>query len=212
MLGCVFCFYTSFERTYVGGYLSHFSHAYKFLGFFWWGGRGNLGVSSKEARLHVACWWRILWPCNDIPPKRNKVYVQHTSDSYSIEESIDKYIFYSFWAWYKNYASSRRAWLWKFTSVRKNLKITLQWNVLLVATPLSGKHPFTVKNWSLVTARKRSLRRLCFYTCLSFILFTGGGGVVSQHAMGQQYIRSCISVESQLVWRQHTGNIKCMMG
>ena len=26
----------------------------------------------------------------------------------------------------------------------------------------------------LFTARKRSLRRLCFYTCLSFILFTGG--------------------------------------
>ena len=25
-----------------------------------------------------------------------------------------------------------------------------------------------------VTAHKRSLRRLCFYTCLSFILFTGG--------------------------------------
>ena len=25
-----------------------------------------------------------------------------------------------------------------------------------------------------ITARKRSLRRLCFYTCLSFILFTGG--------------------------------------
>ena len=35
---------------------------------------------------------------------------------------------------------------------------------------------------------------------------------VSQHAMGQQYIGSCTSVESQLVWRQHTGNIKCMMG
>ena len=26
-----------------------------------------------------------------------------------------------------------------------------------------------------ITARKRSLRRLCFYRCLSFILFTGGG-------------------------------------
>ena len=30
----------------------------------------------------------------------------------------------------------------------------------------------------IFTARKRSLRRLCFYTCLSFILFTGGGGRV----------------------------------
>ena len=27
-----------------------------------------------------------------------------------------------------------------------------------------------------ITARKRSLQRLCFYTCLSVILFTGGGG------------------------------------
>ena len=29
-------------------------------------------------------------------------------------------------------------------------------------------------NCFLVTARKRSLQRLCFYTCLSVILFTGG--------------------------------------
>ena len=27
-----------------------------------------------------------------------------------------------------------------------------------------------------ITVRKRSLRRLCFYICLSVILFTGGGG------------------------------------
>ena len=27
----------------------------------------------------------------------------------------------------------------------------------------------------IFTARKRSLRRVCFYTCLSIILFTGGG-------------------------------------
>ena len=30
----------------------------------------------------------------------------------------------------------------------------------------------------IFTARKRSLRRLCFYRCLSFILFTGGACVV----------------------------------
>ena len=30
------------------------------------------------------------------------------------------------------------------------------------------------KNISIFTARKQSLRRLCFYTCLSVILFTGG--------------------------------------
>ena len=35
----------------------------------------------------------------------------------------------------------------------------------------------------IFTARKRSLRSLCFYTCLSVILFTGGGGVVTQHAL-----------------------------
>ena len=31
------------------------------------------------------------------------------------------------------------------------------------------------KDLKLITARKRSLQRLCFYTCLSVILFTGGG-------------------------------------
>ena len=43
---------------------------------------------------------------------------------------------------------------------------------------------------SIITARKRSLRRLCFYTCPSVILFMGGGmvswhalQVVSQHAL-----------------------------
>ena len=30
-------------------------------------------------------------------------------------------------------------------------------------------------NFPLLPPAKRSLRRLCFYTCLSFILFTGGG-------------------------------------
>ena len=35
----------------------------------------------------------------------------------------------------------------------------------------------------IFTARKRSLRRLCFYTCLSFILFTGGACVVAWGGM-----------------------------
>ena len=39
-----------------------------------------------------------------------------------------------------------------------------------------------------------------------------GGEVVSQHAMGQHYISSCTGVESQLEWRQDTGDIKCKMG
>ena len=34
----------------------------------------------------------------------------------------------------------------------------------------------------IITARKRSLRRLCFYLCLSVILFTGGGWSASVHA------------------------------
>ena len=34
---------------------------------------------------------------------------------------------------------------------------------------------------SIFTARKRSLRRLCFYTCLSFILFTGGGEYLTRY-------------------------------
>ena len=35
--------------------------------------------------------------------------------------------------------------------------------------------PPTKLQEGIITARKRSLQRLCFYTCLSFILFTGGG-------------------------------------
>ena len=35
-----------------------------------------------------------------------------------------------------------------------------------------------LKEFPVITARKRSLRRLCFYRCLSFILFTGGAFVV----------------------------------
>ena len=45
---------------------------------------------------------------------------------------------------------------------------------------------------------------------LSVILFTGG--VVSQHAPGSHYISSCTGADTWLVWRQHIGNIKCMMG
>ena len=41
--------------------------------------------------------------------------------------------------------------------------------------PQTVRHQF----WEcpVITARKRSLRRLCFYTCLSVILFTGEGGL-----------------------------------
>ena len=39
---------------------------------------------------------------------------------------------------------------------------------------------------TLVTARKRSLRRLCFYTCLSVILFTAGESTwAGKHPLGR---------------------------
>ena len=43
-------------------------------------------------------------------------------------------------------------------------------------TTTTGLHveTSTCYNQNIFTARKRSLRRLCFYTCLSVILFTGG--------------------------------------
>ena len=47
---------------------------------------------------------------------------------------------------------------------RKNSRVVLPYNVDRVKR--------------FVTARKRSLRRLCFYTCLSVILFTGGSASV----------------------------------
>ena len=34
-----------------------------------------------------------------------------------------------------------------------------------------------LEHFEIITVRKRSLRRLCFYTCLSVILSTGGGGM-----------------------------------
>ena len=43
----------------------------------------------------------------------------------------------------------------------------------------------------------------------------GGGGIpacLAGHMTRQQYISRCTVDVSQLVWRQQTGNIKCMMG
>ena len=62
-------------------------------------------------------------------------------------------------------------------------------------------------------ARKLSLRRLCFYRCVS--VHRRGVGIpacLAGHMTRQQYIRRCTVDVSQLVWRQHTSNIKCMMG
>ena len=48
----------------------------------------------------------------------------------------------------------------------------------------TGIVPKPFKLLGIFTARKRSLRKLCFYTCLSVILFMWGRGlVVSQHAL-----------------------------
>ena len=65
----------------------------------------------------------------------------------------------------------------------------------------------------LITAHKRSLRRLCFYRCVS--VHRGAVGIpacLAGHMTRQQYISRCTVDVSQLVWRQQTGNIKCMMG
>ena len=39
--------------------------------------------------------------------------------------------------------------------------------------PKRGHQPLSLEQSLIITARKRSLRRLCFYTCLSVILFGG---------------------------------------
>ena len=51
--------------------------------------------------------------------------------------------------------------------------LTMQTPIL----PLSNGVPVKIRRSLIFTARKRSLRRLCFYTCLSFCPGGGGGGV-----------------------------------
>ena len=78
----------------------------------------------------------------------------------------------------------------------------LRWRVVEM-----GTQPF-------ITTHKHSLWRLCFYKCSS-VHKGGGGGIpacLADHMTRQQYISRCTVDVSQLVWRQHTGNIKCMMG
>ena len=53
------------------------------------------------------------------------------------------------------------------------------------------------------------------YVFTGVCLSTGRGGIpacLAGHITRQQYISRCTVDVSQLVWRQHTGNIKCMMG
>ena len=67
---------------------------------------------------------------------------------------------------------------------------------------------------NIVTAGKRSLQRLCFYTCLSFCP-QGVGGGIQAYTTGHttnHYIGRCTGEQSQLMTGQHTGNIKCIMG
>ena len=52
------------------------------------------------------------------------------------------------------------------------------------------------------------------YVFTGVCLSTGGVGIpgcIAGH-MTRQYISRCTVGVSELVWRQHTGNIKCMMG
>ena len=60
--------------------------------------------------------------------------------------------------------------IWNFASVIRRIKDSNQFDHLCEFD-------------QIFTARKRSLRRLCFYTCLSFC--PQGEGVVSQHALQQ---------------------------
>ena len=80
-------------------------------------------------------------------------------------------------------------------------RIPFDRHTLDICRKLSGYLPPANEVWGKV-----------IFLHLFVILFTGGGGVVSQHAPGSHYIRSCTGAATQLVWRQHTGNIKCMMG
>ena len=63
----------------------------------------------------------------------------------------------------------------------------------------------------LITPRKRSLGQGNIFTPVCHSVHRGCV-CVSQHAPGSHYIRSCTGADTQLVWRQHTGNIECMMG
>ena len=68
----------------------------------------------------------------------------------------------------------------------KYVKVNIKWRLLPLATTITHYY------------RPQSLRRLCFYTCLSVILFTGR--VVSQHAL-QQVSGGCLSQHALQVFR-----------
>ena len=51
---------------------------------------------------------------------------------------------------------------------------------------------------TIYTVRKRSWRRLCFYICLSVILFLGGGELASHHTLGRGVgFPACIGKEGR---------------
>ena len=52
-----------------------------------------------------------------------------------------------------------------------------------VSVGTAGMHNTLCESTSLVAARKRSLRRLCFYTCLSFC--SQGGRCLGPHPRGE---------------------------
>ena len=90
---------------------------------------------------------------------------------------------------------------------------TLKFNINLTNPSCTYLHSLLVfQKIVIFTARKRSLGQGNIFTPVCHSVHRGGGGVVSQHAPGSHYIRSYTGAATQLVWRQHTGNIKCMMG
>ena len=66
---------------------------------------------------------------------------------------------------------------------------------------------------SVITARKRSFGQGNNFTPVCHSVHRLGiPACLAGHMTRQQYISRCTVDVSQLVWRQHTGNIKCMMG
>ena len=94
----------------------------------------------------------------------------------------------------------------------------ISWNCLL-ATSLSKVKNVTKQQCSQhhFYCLQQSWGKVMFSeACVKNSVHSGGGGGIpaclAGHMNNQQYISSCTVGGSQLVRRQHTGNIKCMMG
>ena len=108
------------------------------------------------------------------------------------------------WIWWNNSSHSLMvrhrptSWqpAWNAVGGRRGSRIRVRHTCMAVKRPepLGHRSGFSfLKYYSqcfyffcVLTARKRSLRRLCFYTCLSVILFTGGRGGIPACLVGLQ--------------------------